>query len=169
MLADRATPPARPISAMYARSWLIASPPFRPASRASAASNSCPFPDACAARPPADAILRRFSGSMVAKPRLAAPFAFVRLELMSNPFRGVKRVERRESSESYATTLFARAQGESTGAIECDEGAKSQVIASGSTFAIRSTAVQAPIVPHFTDAFLVRPAKPPRSSAAPND
>jgi hypothetical protein len=39
-----ACPPSRPISAICSRSWLTASPPFRPASRASRESNSCAVP-----------------------------------------------------------------------------------------------------------------------------
>src|SRR4249919_1952764 len=49
--------------------WLRASPPLRPASRASSDVNSCAWPLACAARPPALAICRCWSASIPANPR----------------------------------------------------------------------------------------------------
>src|SRR5881394_3400083 len=55
---------------MWARSRLTASPPLRPATRASSEVNSCAVPLAWAARPPLLAISRCFVGSIDAKPRL---------------------------------------------------------------------------------------------------
>src|ERR1051325_6560894 len=55
---------------MWARSRLTASPPLRPATRASSDVNSWAVPLACAARPPLLAISRCLDGSIDAKPRL---------------------------------------------------------------------------------------------------
>src|SRR5262245_11593602 len=55
---------------LCARSRLTASPPFRPATRASSDVNSCAVPFAWAARPPLLAISRCLLGSIDAKPRL---------------------------------------------------------------------------------------------------
>src|SRR5450830_1324949 len=71
-LADcRLSPPLRPISAMWLRSRLTASPPFWPARRASSESNSWAVPFWWAAWPPLLAISRCWFWSMAAKPRLA--------------------------------------------------------------------------------------------------
>src|SRR5919206_4154496 len=66
----RLWPPSRPMADMCARSRLTASPPFRPATRASSEVNSCAVPLAWAARPPLLAISRCLLGSIDAKPRL---------------------------------------------------------------------------------------------------
>src|ERR1044071_1955713 len=75
---------------MWARSRLTASPPLRPATRASSDVNSWAVPLAWAARPPLLAISRCFDGSIDAKPRLL-------VEAIVSPFRYcgcVKRLER---------------------------------------------------------------------------
>src|SRR5690349_3040131 len=69
-LRPRAPPPSRPIAAMCARSRLTASPPLRPATRASSGVHSCAVPFACAALPPLLAISRWREASIDAKPRL---------------------------------------------------------------------------------------------------
>src|SRR5262249_2125873 len=66
----RLWPPSRPMADMCARSRLTASPPFRPATRASSDVNSCAVPLAWAALPPLLAISRCLPGSIDAKPRL---------------------------------------------------------------------------------------------------
>jgi hypothetical protein len=55
---------------MCSRFWLTASPPLRPASRASPESNSWAVPFACAALPPLLAISFCLLRSIEAKPRL---------------------------------------------------------------------------------------------------
>ena len=76
-------PPSRPMSAMCWRSWLTASPPLRPASRASSELNSWALPDSCAARPPLAAISRCLSSSIEAKPRLLLPWFWFWLAMES--------------------------------------------------------------------------------------
>src|SRR6478609_11340938 len=66
----RASPPRRPMAAMCSRFRLTATPPLRPASRASLESNSWAVPFACAAFPPLLAISRCLLRSIDAKPRL---------------------------------------------------------------------------------------------------
>src|SRR5688500_12720264 len=73
LFAPRASPPLRPIADMWSRLRLTASPPLRPASRASFESNSCAVPFSCAARPPLLAISRCLLGSIEANPRLLFP------------------------------------------------------------------------------------------------
>src|SRR5262245_59486608 len=58
------------MAAMCSRLRLTATPPLRPASRASLESNSCAVPFACAAFPPLLAISFCFSRSIEANPRL---------------------------------------------------------------------------------------------------
>src|SRR5215467_2682014 len=58
------------MAAMCSRFRLTATPPFRPASRASLESNSCAVPLACAAFPPLLAISFCLSRSIDANPRL---------------------------------------------------------------------------------------------------
>lgn len=69
----RASPPSRPIIAMWSRSRLTTTPPFRPATRASSRDHSCAVPFAWAARPPLLAISFWRCGSIDANPRLLFP------------------------------------------------------------------------------------------------
>src|SRR5262245_36664085 len=65
----RRRPPFCPICAICARFRLRATPPLRPAARASADVNSCAVPLACARWPPLRAISCRCAASKAAKPR----------------------------------------------------------------------------------------------------